>query len=137
MYCTQLAQLRVKPSSGSSRGAERARRLEDLGSGWRTVRLQTRRGHDELPREGSVVVMTLGRPPRGDPLGFVRDRCAAAAVGFAAGLLPDLSSDTPSKSCCSAARTLAPLSDGVSAVFHDDAVCTDDMWWCPKLRSEQ
>ena len=51
-------------------------RLEDLGSGWRTVRLQTRRGHDELPREGSVVVMTLGRPPRGNPLGFVHDRCS-------------------------------------------------------------
>jgi hypothetical protein len=48
--------------------------LEDLGSGWRVLRMQTRRGHDELPREGSVVVMTLGRPPRGNPLSFVHGR---------------------------------------------------------------
>lgn len=45
--------------------------VEDLGSGWTGVRVQTRRSPDEMPRPGDVVVLTLGRPPQHNPLSFV------------------------------------------------------------------
>ena len=45
------------------------------------VRMQTSRSMDELPREGHVVVMTHGRPPRTSALSYVQEavpgkRCA-------------------------------------------------------------
>ena len=46
-------------------------RFEELGCGWHAVRLQTRRSAEELPREGHLVALSLGRPPQGSPLDFV------------------------------------------------------------------
>lgn len=46
-------------------------RVGEQGGGWHTIRLQTRRSLDELPREGNLVVLTLGRPPQGNPIDFV------------------------------------------------------------------
>ncbi len=45
--------------------------MEELGGGWHSIRMQTRRSLDELPREGHLVVLSLGRPPQGNPLDFV------------------------------------------------------------------
>lgn len=49
----------------------RRRSVEDLGSGWTGVRVQTRRSPDDMPRPGDVVVVTLGRPPQKNPLTFI------------------------------------------------------------------
>ena len=46
-------------------------RFEELGGGWHAARLQTRRSAEELPREGHLVALSLGRPPQESPLDFV------------------------------------------------------------------
>jgi hypothetical protein len=46
-------------------------RFDELGGGWHAVRLQTRRSLEELPREGHLVALSLGRPPQGNPMDFV------------------------------------------------------------------
>jgi hypothetical protein len=46
-------------------------RFEELGGGWHAARLQTRRSAEELPREGHLVALSLGRPPPGGALDFV------------------------------------------------------------------